>query len=138
MGDEKKPKPMKLGEAVAKGIIGNETLAYFIARTWLFFKRIGIDPQRMRFRCACLGPIAKRRFAPASPPPGGLFLIPFFFLLLLPLSFLLFSLQAAPAARDGALCQRLLGRRDRVLLRLGRVRRPCRQVRGERGGGGSG
>lgn len=50
MGDEKKPKPMALGEAVSQGIIGNETLAYFIGRTWLFFKKIGIDPQRMRFR----------------------------------------------------------------------------------------
>ncbi|GFH13036.1 uncharacterized protein HaLaN_08837 [Haematococcus lacustris] len=50
MGEEKKPKPMKLGEAVAKGIIGNETLAYFIGRTWLFFKRVGIDLGRMRFR----------------------------------------------------------------------------------------
>ncbi|KAJ9512986.1 hypothetical protein QJQ45_029195 [Haematococcus lacustris] len=50
MGEEKKPKPMKLGEAVAQGIIGNETLAYFIGRTWLFFKRVGIDLGRMRFR----------------------------------------------------------------------------------------
>ena len=50
MGDEKKPKPLSLGEAVSKGIIANETLAYFIGRTWLFFKRIGINPERMRFR----------------------------------------------------------------------------------------
>ena len=50
MGDEKKPKPMRLGDAVATGIIANETLAYFIGRTWLFFKRIGINPERMRFR----------------------------------------------------------------------------------------
>lgn len=50
MADEKKPKAITLGEAVAKGIIANETLAYFIGRTWLFFKRIGINPERMRFR----------------------------------------------------------------------------------------
>ncbi len=50
MGEEKKPKPMRLGDAVARGIIANETLAYFIGRTWLFFKRVGIKPQRMRFR----------------------------------------------------------------------------------------
>jgi len=50
MGDEKKPKNMKLGEAVSQGIIANETLAYFIGRTWLFFCRVGIDPKRMRFR----------------------------------------------------------------------------------------
>jgi glycyl-tRNA synthetase len=49
-GDEKKPKNMKLGEAVAQGIIANETLAYFIGRTWVFFCRVGIDPKRMRFR----------------------------------------------------------------------------------------
>ena len=50
MGEEKKPKPMRLGDAVARGIIANETLAYFIGRTWLFFKRVGVNPQRMRFR----------------------------------------------------------------------------------------
>lgn len=50
MADEKKPKAITLGEAVNKGIIANETLAYFIGRTWLFFKRIGINPERMRFR----------------------------------------------------------------------------------------
>jgi glycyl-tRNA synthetase (class II) len=36
--------------AAAQGIIANETLAYFIGRTWLFFKKVGINPQRMRFR----------------------------------------------------------------------------------------
>lgn len=33
-----------------QGIIANETLAYFIGRTWLFFLRVGVDPKRMRFR----------------------------------------------------------------------------------------
>lgn len=33
-----------------QGIIANETLAYFIGRTWLFFIKVGIDPARMRFR----------------------------------------------------------------------------------------
>mmetsp|Transcript_100 Transcript_100/g.218 ORF Transcript_100/g.218 Transcript_100/m.218 type:complete len:686 (-) Transcript_100:225-2282(-) len=50
MGEEKQPKPIKLSEAVAKGIMANETLAYFIGRTWLFFTKVGIDPARMRFR----------------------------------------------------------------------------------------
>lgn len=50
MGEEKKPKPMRLGDAVAGGMIANETLAYFIGRTWLFFLKIGINPERMRFR----------------------------------------------------------------------------------------
>ncbi len=50
MGEEKKPHPIKLGDAVKQGIIANETLAYFIGRTWLFFQRVGINPLRMRFR----------------------------------------------------------------------------------------
>lgn len=41
---------MTAGEAVAQGIINNETLAYFMARTQLFLEKIGVDPQRMRFR----------------------------------------------------------------------------------------
>jgi glycyl-tRNA synthetase len=41
---------MALGAAVQAGIIANETLAYFIGRTWLFFCRAGVDPKRMRFR----------------------------------------------------------------------------------------
>lgn len=41
---------MALGAAVQQGIIANETLAYFIGRTWLFFCRAGVDPKRMRFR----------------------------------------------------------------------------------------
>ena len=49
-GEEKKPQPVALGSAVKDGIIANETLAYFIGRTWLFFCRAGVDPKRMRFR----------------------------------------------------------------------------------------
>ena len=41
MGDEKKAARMALGEAVAQGIIANQTLAYFIGRTYLFAKRVG-------------------------------------------------------------------------------------------------
>jgi glycyl-tRNA synthetase len=41
---------MALGAAVQSGIIANETLAYFIGRTWVFFCRAGVDPKRMRFR----------------------------------------------------------------------------------------
>lgn len=50
MGLEKKPLRMPLGEAVASGIIANETLAYFIGRTYLFCCRIGLNPDRVRFR----------------------------------------------------------------------------------------
>lgn len=50
MGEEKKAHPMTLGEAVAKGIIANETLGYFISRTYLFLQKIGVDTERLRFR----------------------------------------------------------------------------------------
>lgn len=45
-----KPVAMKLGDAVRDGIIANETLGYFIGRTYLFLKKVGIDPTRLRFR----------------------------------------------------------------------------------------
>ncbi|PSC72809.1 Glycyl-tRNA synthetase family [Micractinium conductrix] len=50
MGNEKKPKRFPLGQAVSEGIIANETLAYFIGRTYLFAQRIGLNPDRVRFR----------------------------------------------------------------------------------------
>jgi glycyl-tRNA synthetase (class II) len=40
MGEEKKAERMALGKAVADGIIANETLAYFIGRTYLFAQRV--------------------------------------------------------------------------------------------------
>jgi len=39
-----------LGEAVAQGLIDNESLGYFIGRTFLFLTSIGVDPARLRFR----------------------------------------------------------------------------------------
>ena len=39
-----------LEEAVAAGVINNQTLAYFMARTYLFLIRIGIHPDGLRFR----------------------------------------------------------------------------------------
>jgi glycyl-tRNA synthetase (class II) len=71
MGDEKKPKPMALGAAVAQGIIANETLAYFIGRTWLFFCRVGVDPTRMRFRQHLQHEVMSRHRAAGRA--GGLF-----------------------------------------------------------------
>jgi glycyl-tRNA synthetase len=46
------PTRMSAGEAVKKGVIANETLAYFLARVHLFLARIGVDVDggRMRFR----------------------------------------------------------------------------------------
>jgi glycyl-tRNA synthetase len=31
-------------------VIGNETIAYFLARTYLFLKICGINPEGIRFR----------------------------------------------------------------------------------------
>jgi glycyl-tRNA synthetase len=42
--------PMTAREAVATGVINNQTLAYFMARTHSFMVKIGVDPTRMRFR----------------------------------------------------------------------------------------
>lgn len=39
-----------VGTAVSKGIIANETLGYFLARTHLFFLKIGINLEKLRFR----------------------------------------------------------------------------------------
>lgn len=39
-----------IGLAVEKGIVANETLAYFIARTYQFLIKIGINPDKLRFR----------------------------------------------------------------------------------------
>jgi glycyl-tRNA synthetase len=45
-----KTKTIACGEAVESGLINNETLAYFMARTQLYMEKIGMDPQRLRFR----------------------------------------------------------------------------------------
>lgn len=39
-----------IGEAVDQKIVGNETLAYFMARTQQFLVMCGLDPKRIRFR----------------------------------------------------------------------------------------
>lgn len=49
LGDGKTVR-MSAGAAVEAGIIANETLAYFMARTDLFLQRIGIRPEGLRFR----------------------------------------------------------------------------------------
>ncbi|KAG6332178.1 hypothetical protein ID866_6908 [Astraeus odoratus] len=41
---------MPIGEAVDKGIVANETLGYFLARIHIFLLKVGINPQRLRFR----------------------------------------------------------------------------------------
>ena len=41
---------LAVGDAVQQGLINNETLAYFMARTQLYMEKIGMDPARLRFR----------------------------------------------------------------------------------------
>eukprot|EP00729_Bicosta_minor_P009703 gene9703-3439_t len=44
------PQKRTLGEAVADGMIANETLGYFLGRIFLFMQSIGVDMDRFRFR----------------------------------------------------------------------------------------
>ena len=41
---------MNISEAFQKGIVRDNTVAYFMCQTWEFLKTIGIDQKRMRFR----------------------------------------------------------------------------------------
>ncbi|CAI5735189.1 unnamed protein product [Hyaloperonospora brassicae] len=41
---------MTCGDAVSESVIANESLAYYLARTYLFCEAIGIDMKRLRFR----------------------------------------------------------------------------------------
>ena len=41
---------MTMSEAVSSGTIANETIGYFMARTYQFFKNIGIKKDAIRFR----------------------------------------------------------------------------------------
>jgi glycyl-tRNA synthetase len=41
---------MSIGEAVRSGVVNNETLGYFMARTQLWAEKIGVNPAKMRFR----------------------------------------------------------------------------------------
>jgi glycyl-tRNA synthetase len=47
---EDKMVTMTIGEAVGKGIVANDTLGYFLARTQQFLVKIGINPAKLRFR----------------------------------------------------------------------------------------
>ncbi|KAM0674418.1 hypothetical protein GVAV_002031 [Gurleya vavrai] len=48
--ENQKIRKMNLKEAVDKKIIDNEIIGYFIGKTYIFLKEIGIDMQRVRFR----------------------------------------------------------------------------------------
>lgn len=41
---------MSIGEAVKTGLVNNQTLGYFMARTQLYMIKIGMDKSRLRFR----------------------------------------------------------------------------------------
>jgi len=41
---------LTLGQAVDQGLINNETLAYFIGRVYLYLVRVGLNPEKIRFR----------------------------------------------------------------------------------------
>lgn len=41
---------MPIGKAVETKLMDNETLGYFLARVYLFLLKIGVDPQKLRFR----------------------------------------------------------------------------------------
>jgi glycyl-tRNA synthetase len=41
---------LTVGEALAQNIIKNETMAYFLCRTFLFLTECGIRPEAIRFR----------------------------------------------------------------------------------------
>jgi glycyl-tRNA synthetase len=44
------PVPVAVGDAVARGIIANEYLAYYVALTHVFLTTVGVDHERLRFR----------------------------------------------------------------------------------------
>lgn len=48
--DGKSAQQIKIGDAVDSGLVANQTLGYFMARIQLFLLKIGILPDRLRFR----------------------------------------------------------------------------------------
>lgn len=45
-----KTQSIAIGDAVKSGLVNNETLGYFMARTQLYMEKIGMDASRLRFR----------------------------------------------------------------------------------------
>ncbi|KAL3311426.1 hypothetical protein Ciccas_009993 [Cichlidogyrus casuarinus] len=48
--DGRSPHSMRVHDAVTQKIIANETLAYFMVRIHQFLVKVGVDPERLRFR----------------------------------------------------------------------------------------
>lgn len=44
------PEEMTFGQAVERGMVAHQTLAYYVARTYQFLLAVGISPERLRFR----------------------------------------------------------------------------------------
>jgi glycyl-tRNA synthetase len=44
------PEEMTFGQAVERGVVAHQTLAYYVARTYQFLLAVGVAPHRMRFR----------------------------------------------------------------------------------------
>ena len=66
---------MSLGEAVSKRMVANETLGYFIGRTYQFLLRAGCKAEHVRFRQHLpppLSPSASPRFTAPVPSTGAL------------------------------------------------------------------
>jgi glycyl-tRNA synthetase len=49
-GDRVIIRDMTLEEAIKTKVIDNETLAFFMAKTYLFLQNVGIHPEGIRFR----------------------------------------------------------------------------------------
>lgn len=48
--DGKSAEVKTIGDAVAEGLVANETLGYFMARIQMFMITVGVDPKKLRFR----------------------------------------------------------------------------------------
>ncbi|KAE9416894.1 hypothetical protein Angca_009066 [Angiostrongylus cantonensis] len=48
--DGQSAQSITIGEAVEKGVVANETLGYYMARTHMYLVKVGVDPRRLRFR----------------------------------------------------------------------------------------
>jgi glycyl-tRNA synthetase len=44
------PEEMTFGEAVERGVVAHQTLAYYVARTYQFLLAVGVSPEKLRFR----------------------------------------------------------------------------------------
>lgn len=88
---------MSIGKAVREGIVDNETLGYYMARTHLYLLQVGVDGKRLRFRQHLDNEMA--HYAKV--------------------------LRECVAELSYQTCSGLLGRGDPHLIWLDRVRRPC-------------